>query len=303
MTTTPQSRIPTAPFGRTGHESTRTLFGAAAFGRVTQEEADSTMQTLLDYGVNHIDTAASYGDSEIRLGPWMEKHRDRFFLATKTGERSYAAARDQIRRSLERLRVKQLDLIQLHNLVEPEEWETALGPDGALKAAIEARDAGLVRFVGVTGHGLTVARMHRRALARFDFDSVLLPYNYPLIQNQQYAAEFEALVAVCQQKNVAIQTIKAVTRGPWSEQVQQMDRAHRAAATWYEPLADEQDLATAVHWVLGRDGIFLNTAGDIHVLPKILDAATRFQGRPTDQEMAKLARDARMSPLFVDEAK
>ena len=298
-----QPRIATAQFGRTGHLSTRTIFGAAAFSRVTQEAADGTMQTLLDHGINHVDTAASYGDSELRLGPWMEKHREHFFLATKTGERTYAAARDQIRRSLERLRVKQLDLIQLHNLVQPEEWETALGPGGALEAAVEAREAGLVRFIGVTGHGLTVAQMHKRALECFDFDSVLLPYNYPLIQNPQYAADFEALIAVCTEKNVAVQTIKAVTKGPWSEQVQQMDRAHRPAATWYEPLVDEQDLELAVHWVLGREGVFLNTAGDIHVLPKILEAATRFGSRPTEEEMNKLVRDAQMAPLFVEEGK
>jgi aryl-alcohol dehydrogenase-like predicted oxidoreductase len=299
MSTQSQTKLPTAPFGRTGHDSTRTLFGAAAFSRVSQEEADATMQTLLAFAVNHIDTAASYGDSELRLGPWMEKHRDRFFLATKTGDRTYAGARDSIRRSLERLRVKQLDLIQLHNLVEPAEWDTALGPDGALKAATEAREQGLVRFIGVTGHGLTVCQQHKRALDRFDFDSVLFPYNYPMMQNPAYAADVEALLAVCKQKNVAVQTIKAVTRGPWSEQVQQMDRAHRPAATWYEPLADQQDLDTAVHWVLGNQQVFLNTAGDIHVLPKILDAATRFQQRPTDEEMSKLARDAHMEPLFT----
>jgi aryl-alcohol dehydrogenase-like predicted oxidoreductase len=294
-----RTSIPTAPFGRTGHESTRTLFGAAAFSRVTQEEADQTMQTLLEYGVNHIDTAASYGDSELRLGPWMEKHRERFFLATKTGDRTYAGARDSIKRSLERLRVTQLDLIQLHNLVEPTEWETALGPDGALKAAIEAREQGLVRFIGVTGHGLTVCKQHKRALDRFDFDSVLFPYNYPMMQNAEYAADVEALLAVCKQKNVAVQTIKAVTRGPWSEQVQQMDRQHRPTATWYEPLTDQEDLDTAVHWVLGNAQVFLNTAGDIHVLPKILDAATRFRERPTDEEMSKLMREAQMAPLFT----
>ncbi|HEU5318644.1 MAG TPA: aldo/keto reductase [Chloroflexota bacterium] len=299
MPSQPATRIPTAPFGRTGHQSTRTLFGAAAFSRVTQEEADRTMETLLQFGVNHIDTAASYGESEVRLGPWMEKHRDRFFLATKTGDRTYAGARDSIKRSLERLRVKQLDLIQLHNLVEPSEWDTALGPDGALKAAVEARDQGLVRFIGVTGHGLTVCKQHRRALERFDFDSVLFPYNFPMMQNPEYAADVEALLAVCKQKNVAVQTIKSATKGPWSEQVQQMDRAHRPAATWYEPLADQQDLDTAVHWVLGNPQVFLNTAGDIHVLPRILEAATRFQERPSDAEMAKLVRDAHMAPLFT----
>ena len=162
--------IPTETFGRTGHRSTRAIFGAAALSAVTQAEADRTMELLLRSGVNHIDTAASYGDSELRLGPWMERHRADFFLATKTGERTSQAAYDQIRRSLERLRVDHVDLIQLHNLVDPTEWETALGPGGALEAAIRAREEGLVRFIGVTGHGITVAAMHRRALERFDFE-------------------------------------------------------------------------------------------------------------------------------------
>jgi aryl-alcohol dehydrogenase-like predicted oxidoreductase len=284
--------IPTQPFGRTGHQSTRTLFGAAAFSRVTQEEADQTMETLLRYGVNHIDTAASYGESEVRLGPWMERHRDRFFLATKTGERTYGAARDQIRRSLERLRVPQVDLIQLHNLAQPEEWDVAMGPDGALRACLEAREAGLVRFIGVTGHGTGIARMHRRSLERFDFDSVLLPFNYPMMQNREYAADFEALVALCRERNVAVQTIKAITRSPWD------DRPH-SAATWYEPLTEQADIDLAVHWVFGRPGVFLNTAGDIHVLPKVLDAASRYREAPSDEAMARLAAEREMAPLFV----
>lgn len=284
--------IPTLEFGRTGHRSTRTLFGAAAFGRVTQEEADRTMELLLQYGINHIDTAASYGDSELRLGPWMKRMRDRFFLATKTGERTYQGARDQIRRSLERLRVDHVDLIQLHNLAQPEEWETAMGPDGALKAAIEAREEGLVRFIGVTGHGLGIAKMHLRSLERFDFDSVLLPRNYVLMQNAQYAADFEALFALCQQRNVAVQTIKSITRAPWGER-------ERTAATWYEPLRDQADIDRAVHWILGRPGIFLNTVGDIHELPKVLDAASRFERQPTDAEMTAMLGTRQMEPLFV----
>jgi len=284
--------IPTQPFGRTGHESTRTLFGAAAFSRVTQEQADRTMELVLGHGVNHIDTAASYGDAELRLGPWLERLRDRFFLATKTGERTYQGAHDQIRRSLERLRVERVDLIQLHNLAQPEEWEVAMGPDGALKAAIEAREEGLVRFIGVTGHGLGIARMHLRSLERFDFDSVLLPYNYVLIQNSQYAADFEALVALCQQRNVAVQTIKSITRAPWG------DQSH-TAATWYEPLRDQGDIDRAVHWVLGRPGVFLNTVGDIDVLPKVFDAASRFVSRPTDAAMAATVQERKMEPLFV----
>jgi aryl-alcohol dehydrogenase-like predicted oxidoreductase len=284
--------IPTEPFGRTGHQSTRAIFGAAAFSDVTQAEADRTMELLLRSGVNHIDTAASYGDAELRLGPWMERHRAGFFLATKTGERTFQAAYDQIRRSLERLRVDQVDLIQLHNLVDPTEWETALGPGGALEAAIRARDEGLVRFIGVTGHGLTVAAMHARALERFDFDSVLLPYNYPMMQNPSYAADFEALVARCQQRGVAIQTIKAVTRAPWGDRPQ-------TAATWYEPLRDQEAIDRAVHWVLGRPGMFLNTVGDIAVLPLVLDAAARFRERPSDAAMRQVAEQQTMEPLFV----
>jgi aryl-alcohol dehydrogenase-like predicted oxidoreductase len=280
------------PFGRTGHMSTRTIFGAAALSRVTQEEADRTLELLLTYGVNHIDTAASYGDSELRIGPWMAQYRQQFFLATKTGRRTYQEARDEFHRSLERLRVDRVDLLQLHNLVDPQEWEVAMGPGGALEAAVEAREQGLVRFLGVTGHGVTVAAMHKRSLERFDFDSVLLPYNYVMMQNPQYAADFEALMALCQARNVAVQTIKSITRAPWG------DKPH-TAATWYEPLEDQADIDKAVHWVLGRPGIFLNTVGDIHVLPKVLDAADRFQAPPSDAEMRELMEKLAMEPLFV----
>jgi aryl-alcohol dehydrogenase-like predicted oxidoreductase len=280
------------PFGRTGHQSSRTIFGAAALGAVTQQEADRTTELLLRHGVNHLDTAASYGESELRLGPWMERQRGDFFLATKTGERTFQPAYDQIRRSLERLRVDQVDLIQLHNLVDPVEWETALGPAGALEAAVRAREEGLVRFIGVTGHGTTVAAMHRRALERFPFDSFLLPYNYPMMQNRQYAADFEALLAVCQERGVAVQTIKAITRAPWGEQP-------HSAATWYEPLRDQEAIDTAVHWVLGRPGVFLNTVGDIHVLPLVLDAAERFRERPSEEAMQELAKQQELEPLFV----
>src|SRR5919112_2875918 len=248
--------IPAQAFGRTGHDSTRILFGAAAIGNVSQADADRTMELIRDHDINHIDTAASYGESELRLGPWMSQIRNDIFLATKTGERTYQAAYDQIQRSLERLQTDHVDLIQLHFLVDPEEWEIAMGPGGALEAVVRARDEGLARFIGVTGHGTTVAAMHRRALERFDFDSVLLPYSYPLMQNPNYAADFEELVARCQQRGVAVQTIKAITRAPWG------DRPH-AAATWYEPLRDQVAIDRAVHWVLGRSGMFLNMVGDI----------------------------------------
>jgi aryl-alcohol dehydrogenase-like predicted oxidoreductase len=279
-------------FGRTGHESTVTIFGAAALGRVTQAVADETLDVLLEYGINHIDTAASYGDAELRIGPWMEKHRKDFFLATKTGERTRQKAKDEIHRSLERMRVDQIDLIQLHNLVHPDDWDTAMGPGGALEAAVEARQEGIVRFIGVTGHGLAVAAMHYRSLQHFDFDSVLLPYNYPLMQNAKYATDFERLFATCQERNVAIQTIKGITRGPWGS----MERTHN---TWYQPLAEQEDIDKAVSWVIGRHGLFLNTAGDVNLVPKIFDAASRFDHRPSDEEMAAVMDEQRMTVLFA----
>ena len=284
--------IPTHVFGPTGHASSRTIFGAAALGQVTQAEADRTMDLFSQYGLNHIDVAASYGDAELRLAPWLKQHRQEVFLATKTGERTHRAAYDQIRHSLERLQVEYVDLIQLHNLVDASEWETALGPGGALEACVQARDEGLVRFIGVTGHGVEVAARHRASLGRFDFDSVLLPYSYVMMQNPQYAADFEALITLCQERNVAVQTIKAVTRAPWGNKTQ-------TRATWYEPLEDQADIDTTVHWVLGRDGFFLNTVGDIHLLPQVLDAASRFDRRPTDAQMQAVVEKQQMSPLFT----
>jgi aryl-alcohol dehydrogenase-like predicted oxidoreductase len=284
--------IEKALFGRTGHESTRIVFGAAALGSVTQAEADRTMELLLEYGINHIDTAASYGDAELRLGPSMPRYRKRFFLATKTGERTYQAARDEFHRSLERLQVDSVDLIQLHYLVDPEEWKVAMGPGGALEALIEARQQGLTRFIGVTGHDLAVPAMHLRSLERFDFDSVLLPYNFPLMQNPQYAADFERLSAVCRERNVAVQTIKGLTRRPWGDRPQ-------TRACWYEPLEEQADVDLAVHYILGRPGIFLNTVGDIYVLPKVLNAATRFKARPSDEQMQALVARQDMAPLFT----
>jgi aryl-alcohol dehydrogenase-like predicted oxidoreductase len=283
--------IARAPFGSTGHESTRTIFGAAALGSVTQAEADRALALLGEHGVNHIDTAASYGDSELRLAPWLAQNRDAVFLATKTGQRDRAQAREEIHRSLERLGVDQVDLIQLHNLVDVIEWETALREGGALEAAVEARDEGLVRFIGVTGHGLTVPTMHRRSLERFAFDSVLLPYSYVQMQDERYASEFEALASLCSERGVAMQTIKAISLAPW-------DGREQTATTWYEPLREQNDIDAAVHWVLGRSEAFLNTAGDVTLLPRVLDAAERFEARPSDEVMDDLVARRTLVPLF-----
>ncbi|MBK8935817.1 MAG: aldo/keto reductase [Chloroflexi bacterium] len=283
--------IPKLSFGRTGHLSTRTLFGAFAVGFIPQVEADRVLDLLLSYGINHIDTAHSYGDAELRLGPWMKDHRQDFFLATKTEQRTYRGAWDELRQSLERMQTDHIDLWQMHLLVDPDEWDVAMGPGGALEAFVEAREQGLVGYLGVTGHGVTVAQMHLRSLARFDFDSVLLPYNYSLMQNPQYAADFAALTAVCAERRVAIQTIKSLARGSWGAKPQTRN-------TWYEPFEKEAEIETAVHWVLNRPDIFLNTAGDPDLLPLVLAAASRFtpaNQAVLDTKMAQL----QAAPLFT----
>ncbi len=284
--------IPQADFGRTGHSSSRTIFGAASLSQVTQSAADRTFDVLLRHGVNHIDTAASYGDAELRIAPWLKREPKRFFLATKTDERTAKGAREELHRSLDRLGVDHVDLWQLHNLADPIEWDIALSPGGVIEAALEARDQGFVKWIGVTGHGAQIAANHRRSLDRFDFDSVLLPYNFVTMQMPYYAENFEALAHTCAQRNVAVQTIKSIAAKPW------LGREHKRT-TWYEPLEAQRDIDLAVWWVLGRPGVFLNTVGDIDLLPQVLDAAERFEERPTEAEMAALLERSQTEPLFV----
>ena len=279
------------PFGRTGHLSTVTIFGAAALREASQREADRALDLLLEYGVNHIDTAPRYGDSELRIGPWMRAHRGDFFLATKVGERTRAPAREQIRRSLDRLQVDSVDLLQLHSLSHPAEWETAMGDGGALEAAVEAREEGLTRFVGVTGHGWTIASMHRRSLERFDFDSVLMPWNFVMYDNERYRRDFDEVCALCDERGTAVQTIKSVARGPWAT-------TEPNRATWYQPLEDPADIERAVHWVLARPRIFLDTVGDLELLPLVLDAASRFERSPGDGAMRSVVDARRATSLF-----
>jgi aryl-alcohol dehydrogenase-like predicted oxidoreductase len=284
--------IPRLPFGRTGHESTRVIFGAAALGRVSQEVADRALEVLLEHDINHIDVAASYGDAELRVAPWLKQHPGRFFLATKTGKRRANEAREELQRSLDRLGVDHVDLWQLHNLSDPIEWDTALSPGGAIDTAVEAREQGLVRAIGVTGHGAQIAATHRRSLQRFDFDSVLLPYNFVTLQSAYYRENFFGLKATCEERNAAVQTIKSLAHRPW------MGR-ERTATTWYEPLERQSDIDTAVHWALGEPGIFVITTGDVNVLPRFLDAAERFETRPADAEVQAMVERLEMEPLFV----
>jgi aryl-alcohol dehydrogenase-like predicted oxidoreductase len=284
--------IVTQRFGRSGHLSTRTILGAAGLGKVTQAEADAALELAFAHGVNHIDTAESYPDSETRLGSWIRRHGKSFFLATKTEERTAAKARESIHRSLERLHVDSVDLLQFHNLVDSREWETAMGPGGALEAGVEARQQGLVRHLGVTGHGLTVAAMHSRSLDRFPFDSVLLPLNWVLVQNAGFLAGFQRLAARSQAEDVAVMTIKSIVRRPWGE-------APHTRTTWYQPLEGQREIDLAVGWVLGHPGIFLNTASDTHLLPMVLAAAEGATHPPDEAAMQEQTARLSMTPLFL----
>ncbi len=283
--------IETAPFGSTGHTSSRILFGAAALGGMGQERADATLAQLGPAGVNHIDSAASYGESELRLAPFLADHRSEFFLATKTGDRTGDAARASLERSLERMGVDQVDLIQLHNLVEPDEWETAMGPGGAVEALDKARSEGLCRFIGVTGHGTRIPGMHLRSLKAFAFDSVLFPYNHSMMSNPAYRTDVEALVALCTERGVAIQTIKSIARRRWPENPERR-------YSWYQPIEDPDALARAVRYVLGRPGLFLNTSSDARLLAMTLDAAAGDGSVPSDEEMEADALKLGVTPLF-----
>ena len=288
--------IARAPFGRTGHSSSRVIFGAAALGSMRQERADAVLAVLPEHGVNHIDTAASYGDSELRLQPWLAEHRATVFLATKTGERSGDRARAELERSLTRLGVAHVDLIQMHNLVEDDEWSTAMAPGGALEALVRARDEGLTRFIGVTGHGTRVAHMHLRSLDRFDFDSVLLPYNFTMMANPAYRADMDALLALCAERSVAVQTIKSVAQRRWRDDDPEPHRS------WYRPLTDADALERAVAYVLARPQLFLNSSSDAGLLRPVLSAASGPLTLPSDEAMQRDVDEHDMAPLFDDDA-
>jgi aryl-alcohol dehydrogenase-like predicted oxidoreductase len=279
------------PFGKTGHNSSRTIFGSVSLSEVSQQEADRILDLLFEFGVNHIDTAPTYGEAELRLGPWMKRYRDQFFLATKTDEQTYLDAKEQFYRSLDRLQVESVDLIQFHNLIDVVDRETIFGPGGALEFMIEAKTQGLTRYIGITGHGLDTPRFHLQTLKRFEFDSVLLPCNYLLMQNPNYAAGFQKLLSYCHRHQIAVQTIKAIARGYWGNN----KRSHR---TWYEPLTDEEAIAANVHWVLGIPGIFLNTVGELQELPKVLKAASNYKQRPSEKHMSFVVEKMKMKTLF-----
>jgi len=281
------------PFGNTGHLSSRIIFGAAALGGMKPERAMATLELITAAGINHIDTAASYGDSELRLAPWLKENRSAVFLATKTGQRSYSGAREELRRSLDRLGVPSVDLIQMHNLVDKAQWDQAFSEDGALRALIEARDEGLVRFIGITGHGTYVAERHLQSLERFPFASILCPYSFIMNRRGPYADDFENLYRTCQARGVAMQTIKSVAARRWRDE----DEGRRLS--WYLPLKDADAIRRAVHFVLSRPGLFLNSSSDATLLPATIAAAESAIEAP---DLIALEADTLthgVEPLFV----
>ena len=281
------------PFGNTGHLSSRLIFGAAALGAMSQERSNKVFDLLDQYGINHIDVAASYGEAELRLAPILKERRADFFLATKTGLRDKAGAKDQLKRSLERMEVGQVDLIQMHNLTKPEDWSTAMGSGGALEGLIEAKEEGLVRFVGVTGHGTLAPSMHLKSLREYDFDSVLLPYNFSMMKQKEYSEDFEELYEYAIAKGVAIQTIKAIALRRWSEG----DEEKRYS--WYRPIRDFHPLKRAVDYALSKESVFLNSTSDATLLETLFLAANEAVVCPSPEEMAADAEELGVEPLFV----
>jgi len=280
------------PFGSTGHDSSLAIFGSFAVKDASRDEAARVLELLYAYGVNHIDTAPSYGEAEVRVGEWMAGHRENFFLATKIDVSGYQQAKDQVQRSLNRLQVESVDLLQLHNLTDETVREFVMAEGGALDYLIEARDNGLTRFIGVTGHGFKAPQRHLESLKRYPFDTVLAPCNYPLMRMPEYAESFARLREHCRHNGLAMQAIKSVARRKYP----QRQWTH---ATWYQPLSDPEAIDKAVKWVLGIPDIFLITPGDLTVLPHVLSAAADFDAQPADADMDRIVDEQAMQPLFT----
>jgi aryl-alcohol dehydrogenase-like predicted oxidoreductase len=284
--------VETRRLGRLGHQSSVLIYGAAALSDVTQDVADQSIQAALDGGINHLDVAASYGDAELRLGPWIPEIRDRVFLATKTGLRDRESAWRQINASLERLRTDRVDLLQLHGVGDLGELDLATGPDGALEAAVRAADEGLVGAVGITGHGWEAPATHLEALRRYPFATVLTPLNPVLWRDETYRTAYEALVEEVQRQDAGLMTIKTASRRNWPEGA---DRTH---TTWYEPYDEQGRITAAVSWVLAHPEVTgIPTAGDVTLLPLLLEAE-RHRIDPAAAE-AELATDGEYASPFV----
>jgi predicted aldo/keto reductase-like oxidoreductase len=278
-------------FGRTGHMSTIIIFGGFAVGLISQEEADGVMGLLLEHGINHIDVAPSYADAELRLGPWLEKYRDQFFLGCKTQLRGKAEAREELLRSLERLRVDSFDLYQLHAVTTMEELDQCFAPGGSLEAILEARDEGLTQYIGITSHGLHAPAVQMAALERFDFDSLLFTLNFKMWADEAYRRDATTLLKIAAERDLGTMVIKTWTRGPWG------DKEHRYH-TWYEPFDDAGMIEQALRFTLSQPVSGAISAGDARLLPMILDAAERFRPMDETEQADLLASASKYEPLF-----
>lgn len=282
----------TRRFGRTGHMSTVAIFGAAAFYTISQEDADKVMESVIAAGINHIDVAPSYGQAEIRIGPWMPRERGRFFLGCKTQERTRDGAWKEMRESLKRLQTESFDLYQCHAITTMDELDAVTMQGGALEAFVEARQQGLTKYIGITGHGVDAPKIYLEALRRFDFDSVLFPLNFVQMKNPEYRKYAEELIATCKAKDVGTMVIKAITKAPWGE------RQH-TATTWYEPFDKIEEIQPAVNFALSHDVTGLCTAGDTRVLPLFIQACENFTRLNQDEMEEMIKSGERYEPLFT----
>ncbi|MEI6290027.1 MAG: aldo/keto reductase [Chloroflexota bacterium] len=278
-------------FGRTGHMSTIAIFGGAAFGDVLQETADGIMELVIEAGINHIDIAPSYGQAELRVGPWMPRVRDQFFLGCKTTERSYEGAWNELNSSLKRLQTQSFDLYQLHAVTTLEELDKITMKNGALEAVIKAKEAGLTRFIGITGHGIDAPAIYLEALRRYDFDSVLFPLNFVQMANPIYRQNVELLITECRKKDVGTMIIKSITRGPWAEKTHTAD-------TWYEPFTKQDEIEQAINFALSFDVTGICTAGDTKILPQVIEACRHFKQLSRDEIENQIIYGKSFVPLF-----
>jgi len=278
-------------FGRSGHMSTVAIFGAAAFWEIEQKDADKVIEMVIEAGVNHIDVAPSYGQAEVRIGPWMPRERERFFLGCKTMERTKDGAWNEMQESLKRLQTERFDLYQLHAITTMEELDACTMSGGALEAVVEARQQGLTSHIGITGHGVDSPRIFLEALRRFEFDSILFPLNFVQMSNPEFRKNAEELIATCKAKDVGTMVIKTVTKGPWGKK-------EKTATTWYEPFNQQDEIQRAVNFALSYDVTGLCTAGDIHILPLVLQACETLTPLNHDEigEMIQLGQQ--YEPLF-----
>lgn len=282
----------TRRFGRTGHMSTVAIFGAAALSGSSQEEADRAMEQIIEAGVNHIDVARSYGEAELRIGPWMPRERGRFFLGSKTTERTREGAWKELQETLQRLQTERLDLYQCHAVTTMEELDKLTMKGGALETLVQARDEGLTKYLGITGHGVDAPKIYLEALRRFDFDSVLFPLNFVQMRNPEYRKFAEELIAVCKAKDVGTMIIKHVTKGPWG------NKSH-TATTWYEPFDKMDEIQKGVNFALSYEVTGICTPGDTRILPLVLKACENFTRLNTDELEEMIKSGEQYEPLFV----